>query len=150
MFILWILFVSVFVFAILSSLDFTRWKRADLLAFFYVKLSCVFVTFKYGVLGQVWYFIVSIPDHCLLPYFEYSRTYRFFTFLTNDSSFSIIEVIRNRRNYPFMYMYVALENEPRHEISNNVVCGTSKGSDQLAHMRSLIRAFASRLNIYDC
>ena len=37
--------------------------------------------------------------------------------------------------------------EPQHEISNNVVCGTSKDSDQPAHMRSLIRAFASRLNI---
>ena len=37
--------------------------------------------------------------------------------------------------------------EPRHEISNNVVCATSKGSDQTAHKRSLIRAFASRLNI---
>ena len=40
-----------------------------------------------------------------------------------------------------------VQNEPRHEISNNVVCATSKGSDQPAHMRSLIRAFASRLNI---
>ena len=28
-----------------------------------------------------------------------------------------------------------------------VVCATSKASDQPAHMRSLIRAFASRLNI---
>ena len=28
--------------------------------------------------------------------------------------------------------------EPRHEISNNVVCATSKASDQPAHMRSLI------------
>ena len=37
--------------------------------------------------------------------------------------------------------------EPRHEISNNVVCVTSKGSDQPAHMRSLIRAFANRLSI---
>ena len=37
--------------------------------------------------------------------------------------------------------------EMRHEISNNVVCVTSKGSDQPAHMRSLIRAFASRLNV---
>ena len=36
---------------------------------------------------------------------------------------------------------------PRHEISNNVVCATSKASDQPAHKRSLIRAFASRLNI---
>ena len=29
-------------------------------------------------------------------------------------------------------------------ISNNVVCATSNGSDQPAHTRSLIRAFASR------
>ena len=32
--------------------------------------------------------------------------------------------------------------EPRHEISNNVVCETSKGSDQTARMR-----VASRFNI---
>ena len=37
--------------------------------------------------------------------------------------------------------------EPGHEISNTVVCVTSKGSDQPAHLRSLIRAFACRLNI---
>ena len=36
---------------------------------------------------------------------------------------------------------------PWHEISNNVVCATSKGSDQPAHRRRLIRAFAGRLNI---
>ena len=40
-----------------------------------------------------------------------------------------------------------LSNEPRHEISNNVVRATSKASDQPAHTRSLIRTFASRLNI---
>ena len=38
-------------------------------------------------------------------------------------------------------------NEPVREISNNVVCATSKAQDQPAHTRSLIRAFASRLNI---
>ena len=32
-------------------------------------------------------------------------------------------------------------------ILNNVVCATSKCSDHPAHTRSLIRAFASRLNI---
>ena len=37
--------------------------------------------------------------------------------------------------------------EPRHEIFNNLVCATSKGSDQTAHTRSLIRAFASHLNM---
>ena len=37
--------------------------------------------------------------------------------------------------------------EPRHEISNYVVCATSKCSDQLAHMHRLSRGFASHLNI---
>ena len=37
--------------------------------------------------------------------------------------------------------------EPLHEISSNVVCATSKASDQPAHMRSLIRACASCMNI---
>ena len=37
--------------------------------------SCVcdvflcFVAILYGVLGQVWYLIVTIPDLCILPYF---------------------------------------------------------------------------------
>ena len=44
--------------------------------------------------------------------------------------------------YEFSNIYEAV-----HEISNNVVCATSKGSDQPAHTLSLIRAFASCLNI---
>ena len=37
--------------------------------------------------------------------------------------------------------------EPVHEIYNNVEYATSKASDQPAHKRSLIRAFASCLSI---
>ena len=40
----------------------------------------------------------------------------------------------------------AYNNEPRHGISNNVVCATSKASDQPAHTRSLIRAFCESLD----
>ena len=46
-----------------------------------------------------------------------------------------------------MYFGFFLNNEPVHEISNNVVCAISKASDQPAHTRSQIRAFAGRLNI---
>ena len=28
------------------------------------NIYCHFVTFPFGILGQVWYLIVSIPDHC--------------------------------------------------------------------------------------
>ena len=37
--------------------------------------------------------------------------------------------------------------EPVHEISNKLVCATSKASDQPVHKHSLIRGFASCLNI---
>ena len=57
--------------------------------------------------------------------------------------------------WQILFKHVSLEHnvffcilyEPWHEISNNVVCATSKASDQPAHTRSLIRAFASRLDI---
>ena len=35
-----------------------------------VMIYCVFVTFPCGVLGQMWYLIVSISDLCLLTYFD--------------------------------------------------------------------------------
>ena len=60
--------------------------------------------------------------------------------LTNvhgPKSFSAMEVIS-----VVSALYVS-----RHEIFNNVVCGTSKASDQPAHTRSLIRAIARHLNI---
>ena len=35
----------------------------------FVMFYCVFVTFPCGILGQVWYLIVSIPNLCHLYYF---------------------------------------------------------------------------------
>ena len=46
----------------------TCWERADLLALV-CDVNCVFVTFPSGILGQVWYLIVSFPDLCRLSYF---------------------------------------------------------------------------------
>ena len=40
-----------------------------------------------------------------------------------------------------------LSFEQEHEVSNNVLCATSKAPDQPAHTRSLIGAFACRLTI---
>ena len=50
----------------------TCWKRADLLALGWDVYLC-FVTFQCGIPGQVWYLIVSVPDICLLPYFNASK-----------------------------------------------------------------------------
>ena len=43
-------------------------EMADLLALLCVMFPCVFITFPYGVLGQVRILIVLIPDICILPY----------------------------------------------------------------------------------
>ena len=50
----------------------TCWEGADILALLYVMFYCVFDTFPWGVLGRVWCLVVSIPDLCLLTYFEKS------------------------------------------------------------------------------
>ena len=55
------------------SLVITCWERADLLALLGVVSSCVSVIFPFGVPGQVWYLIVSIPDLCLPLYFNFEN-----------------------------------------------------------------------------
>ena len=47
----------------------TCWERADLLALV-GDVYCIFVTFTCGILGRVWYLIVSFPDLCRLSYFH--------------------------------------------------------------------------------
>ena len=40
----------------------------------FVIFICDFVTFPFGILGQVWYLIVSIPDPCCILYFNKRKT----------------------------------------------------------------------------
>ena len=47
----------------------TCWERADLLALV-CGVFCEFVIYSIGILGQVWYLIVSIPDLCTLTYYD--------------------------------------------------------------------------------
>ena len=51
----------------------TCWERAELLAFV-GDVYCIFVTFPCGILGQVWYLIVSLPDLCFLSYFSKKKS----------------------------------------------------------------------------
>ena len=51
----------------------TCWERADLLALVCGVLLLV-CHFPIGILGQVWYLIVSIPDLCTLSYFVIPNT----------------------------------------------------------------------------
>ena len=53
----------------ISYMNVTCWERADLLALV-GDVYCIFVTFPCGILGKVWYLIVSFPDLCRLSYFH--------------------------------------------------------------------------------
>ena len=64
MFRVWHVFVSV-----RCSPLATCCEKADLLVRLYVKFSCVLVSLPCGVMGQVWYLILSILDLCLFTYF---------------------------------------------------------------------------------
>ena len=49
------------------------WAPAGKWQTFWLSLlvyNCEFVTFNFGILGQVWYLIVSIPDLCTLTFFD--------------------------------------------------------------------------------
>ena len=67
----------------------------------------------------------------------YERSYRFF--------------MRQMQFRPDIQpnVFFAPINGPRYEISNNVVCASTKGLHQPVHMCSLIRAFASHLKTID-
>ena len=60
----------------------TWWERADLLALVCGVLLLV-CYFPIGILGQVWYLIISIPDLCTLTYF-YFKMEKFVECISND------------------------------------------------------------------
>ena len=73
---LWIILLFMFhvchaVLSVHCRLVVTCLEMTNHLAFLYVILSCVFVTFPCSVLDQVRNLIVSTHDLCLLPYFDF-------------------------------------------------------------------------------
>ena len=61
------------VFLFIATLWIFCWERAVLLDLVR-DVYCIFVTFPWGILGQVWYLIVLFPDLCQLSYFSYLGT----------------------------------------------------------------------------
>ena len=70
-----------------------------------------FVTFRYGVLGQVWYLIVSIPDIWHLPYFQD----RLLNDLFSDSTSVLVNLISKDANPVF---YLPTEADSFTELAN--------------------------------
>ena len=67
---------------------------------------------------------------------------------TGWNAFVLLNILYTLCKHLYKMYAGLLLNEPVHEISINVVCATSKASDQPAHTRSLIRAFASRFSFF--
>ena len=69
----------------------------------------------------------------------------FYQVRSNDGPVAKMVPSKESHVYIGLFQENILTFEPRHGISNNVVYATIKASDQPAHKRSLIRAFAKRL-----
>ena len=53
--------------------------------FVFFVFYCIFVSFPLGILGQVWYLIISFPDLCRLSYSEkYVDFFSVFMFFVSD------------------------------------------------------------------
>ena len=63
-------------------------------------------------------------------------------FIVQNGFTTLTVLIDISKRLSLLHVFEKVKNlvEPRHEISNNVICATSKYSDQPAHMRSLVRA----------
>ena len=65
--------------------------RADLLTLV-CDVNCNLVTFPFGILGQVWYLIVSIPGPCSLSYFNKFLCDEFWRACYDFTSFFFISI----------------------------------------------------------
>ena len=105
----------------------------------FVMSNCVFVSFPCGILGQVWYLIVSIPDLCRLSYFYVSECCeasikaacwwgRGLTFWwttessrTQKGSSTCLSFSKSKANIYHWNLKSPKQFEPWHVIFNNVV-----------------------------
>ena len=65
------------------------------------SLFSVFVTFPYGVPGQVWYFIVLIPYVCLLSYFTLEMRLFLDPFVYNQLFWVPCELLHEGRSFGY-------------------------------------------------
>ena len=66
------------------------WRERAVLLALVCDVYCDFVTFPSGILGQVWYLIISIPYSCRLSYFDCFSVVLHWTSYTNISDDSLM------------------------------------------------------------
>ena len=85
----------------------TCWERADLLALVCGVLLWV-CHFPIGILGQVWYLIVSIPDMCTLTYFIRTRWKELIWFLMIGHLNKILQKCKSELNRLYV-IYISIK-----------------------------------------
>ena len=68
-----------------TSIDRKKEKK-DTSWLLFMMFNCVFDTFPCGILGQVWFLIVSIPDCCHLSYFNENSSFEIRTYIKSRYS----------------------------------------------------------------
>ena len=58
-------YIYVYVEALQHKMALGTCYKSDLLALLCVTFSYAFFAFPYGILGQVWYLILLVPDRCI-------------------------------------------------------------------------------------
>ena len=130
----------------------TFWERVDLLVLLYVMYFFVFCHFSVWCPGSgvVLDCQIASRGRYVLPFMKYITCNKQWLANIVFSAFCclVLSIAHFCITLHWLEQLVCIVwHEPVHEISNNLVCATSKGSDQPAHTRRLIRAFACRLNI---
>ena len=75
-----------------------------------VMFNCVFVNFPCGILGQVWYLIVSIPDLCHLSYLDIIRCSEQKTKVLIRHNYFILLSLQKKQESFIIYLYYLREN----------------------------------------
>ena len=102
--------------------------------------NCRFVTFPIGMLGQVWYLIVSIPDLCILTYLVP------WDLLGRFQSFKAIQRVSIKK-YAFFVTYSKSKEGKTQESINQVphlTRRTKKKRENIKHERASGQPFPSR------
>ena len=133
-------------FASLHCFLVVTWReRGDLLALV-CDIYCDFVTFPFGILGQVWYLIVWIPDPCCFSYFEPNLNvptnipgqFTLFRHYTQGPKTRIRTLPIRHNNFPSFFFVV-----------NTLDLRTSEPVRCLRCLCAMTDQFAHRLNIHE-
>ena len=105
----------------------------------FVVLNCVVVTFPFGILGQVWYLIVSISDLCPISYFHTVHILLHISAVLVDWPGHRLHTNWLYLNPDYLYQYNALDYS-NFAYSYKMVCNYTKNKQKYAkhYIHSLI------------